>query len=161
MIIQKQDCKMDVDVDKTMQYYREHSLCDCPACRNFYAQVGSVFPRLKTFLSELGVDISRPGETGWDITDGIVDYHFVAYTVNGKILEYDKYEIDMRDGNLFLSIVIDDRYIPNEQKDECFVVTVYGIRLPWVLEEKISEEKTVKNITNGFWHKVKKCFKRE
>lgn len=41
MIIQKQDCKMDVDVDKTMQYYREHSLCGCPACLNFYAQVAS------------------------------------------------------------------------------------------------------------------------
>ena len=158
MIIQKQDCKMDVDVDKTIQYYREHSLCDCPACRNFYAQVASAFPNLTAFLSELGADVSRPDETGWDVVEGVADYHFVAYTVNGKILEYDKYEIDMQDGSLFLNIVIDDRYIPNEQKDEYFVIFVYGIKLPWVLEEKLPEEKCS---TSSFWCKVKRYFKRK
>ena len=161
MIIQKQDCKMDVDVDKTFQYYREHPFCDCPACRNFYAQVASVFPNLTAFLSELGVDASRPDETGWDVANGIADYHFVAYTVNGKILEHDKYEIDMQDGNLFLNIVIDDRYIPNEQKDEYFVVFVYGIKLPWVLDKKDLDEKVVENNTNDFWRKIKNRFKRK
>ena len=92
MIIQKQDCKMDVDVDKTIAYYREHSLCDCPACRNFYTQAATALPRLNAFLSELGVDISRPDESASDASDETVDYFFVAYTASGKVLEYDKYQ---------------------------------------------------------------------
>lgn len=159
MIIQKQDCRMDVDVDKTIQYYREHSLCDCPACRNFYAQAAFELPQLAEFLSTLGVDVSRPDETAWDVAEGIVDYFFVAYTVSGKIMEYDKYEIDMQEGNLFLNIVIDDHYIPNEQKNEYFVVSVYGVKLPWVLEEKLPEDKLSKTAKSSFLDKIKNIFK--
>ncbi len=164
MIIQKQDCKMDVDVEKTIEYYREHPLCTCPACRNFYAQAESKFPKLREFLSDLGVDISRPDETGWDEENGTVDYFFVAYTVNGKILELDKYEIDLNDEGMFLNIVIGDYYIPNEQKDEYFVVYVYGIKLPWVLDEELPKsvpfvaEKASKN---GLFSKIKNLFSKK
>ena len=164
MLIQKQDCKMDVDVEKTTQYYREHCLCSCAACRNFYVQSASVLPNLKALLSEFGVDISRPDETGWDAEDGMVDYFFVAYTVSGKILEYDEYEIDIQDGDLFLNVVIDDHYIPNEQKDQHFVISVYGIKLMWVLDEKLPEVKTTTKILtevkNSFWGKIKNIFKK-
>jgi hypothetical protein len=141
MLIQKKDFKMDVDIDKTIEYYREHSLCDCPACHNFYVQAASALPKLNAFLSELGVDVSRPDESASDASDYTVDYYFVAYTVSGKVLEYDKYEIDIQDGELFLNIVIDDNYIPNEQKGEYFVISVYGIKLPWVLDEPLPDEK--------------------
>ena len=163
MIIQKQDCKMDVDVEKTIEYYRKHSLCDCPACRNFYAQAETTLPKLKAFFSELGVDISRPDESGSDASDGIVDYFFVAYTVNGKVLSYDKYEIDIQEDDLFLNVVIDDHYVPNEQKEEYFVISVYGIKLPWVLDEELPESiPFVDKITkNGFFEKIKKLFRRE
>ena len=160
MIIQKQDCKMDVDIEKTIEYYREHALCDCPACRNFYAQAETALTKLKEFFSELGVDISRPDETSWDVLDGIADYFFVAYTVSGKVLEYDKYEIDLQDGDLFLNVVIDDHYIPNEQKNEYFVISVYGIKLPWVLDEPLPDAKpfmkTVTEVKNSFWSKLRK-----
>ncbi len=143
MIIQKQDCKMDVDIEKTKEYYQSHSLCSCPCCRNFYAQAEKVLSRLSEFLSELGVDISRPEEMGSDTVEDKVDYFFVAYTVIGKILEHDKYEIDIQEGDLFLNIVIGDHYIPNEQKSDYFVVTVYGIKLPWVLDEVFPESELI------------------
>lgn len=149
MIIQKQGYKLDVDVGKTKEYYQTHLLCDCSFCRNFYVQAEKALPRLNVFLSELGVDISRPDEMGWDTTDGGVDYMFVSYTVNGKLIEYDKYEIDIKDNDLFLNIVIGDNYIPNEQKTDYFVVTIYGIKLPWVLNEpfieSVSAKETVAN----------------
>ena len=156
MLIQKQDCKMDVDIDQTIEYYRKHSLCDCPACRNFYTQAATALPKLKEFFSELGVDISRPDESASDASDETVDYYFVAYTVSGKVLEYDKYEIDLQDGELFLNIVIDDNYIPNEQKDEYFVISVYGIKLPWVLDEPLPDAVPITN----FWGKIKNFFKK-
>ena len=164
MRIQKQDCKMDVDVDKTIEYYREHSICDCPACRNFHTQAATALPKLKEFFSELGVDISRPDESASDASDYTVDYYFVAYTVSGKVLEYDKYEIDLQDGDLFLNIVIDDNYVPNEQKDEYFVISVYGIKLPWVLDEPLPDAKpfikTVTKVKNSFWSKLKKIISK-
>ena len=137
MVIKKQDYKMDVDVDQTIEYYREHSLCDCPACRNFHAQAATALPRLYAFLSELGVDISRPDECAWDVSGTSIDYFFVAYTVSGKVLQYDTYEIDLQDGGLFLNIVINDNHIPNGQKEEYFVLSVYGIKLPWILDEPL------------------------
>lgn len=165
MLIQKHDCKMDVEVDKTIEYYREHSLCDCPACRNFYVQAASALPKLNAFLSELGVDVSRPDESASDASDYTVDYYFVAYTVSGKVLEYDKYEIDLQDGELFLNIVIDDNYIPNEQKGEYFVISVYGIKLPWVLDEPLPDAKpfikTVTKVKNSFRSKLKKIFSKK
>ena len=156
MFIQKQGCKIDVDVDKTIEYYREHALCDCPTCRNFYVQAETALPKLKEFFSELGVDVSRPDEAGSDASEGIVDYFFVAYTVTGKVLEYDKYEIDIQEGDLFLSIVIDDHYIPNEQKEEYFVISVYGIKLPWVLDEPLPVAVPV----TDFWSKIKNIFRK-
>ena len=161
MIVQKQDCIMDVDVEKTIEYYRDHSLCDCPACQNFYAQAATALPKLNEFLSELGVDISRPDETGWDdISDGVVDYFFVAYTVGGKILEYDKYEIDIWDGDLFLNIVIGNNGVPNKKTGEYFTIWVYGIKLPWILEERLPEVKLDKTMEkkSGFFNRIKKYF---
>ena len=44
---------------------------------------------------------SLQNELGWNITDGVVDCFFVAYTVSGRILEFDKYEVDIQDEDLF------------------------------------------------------------
>ena len=71
-------------------------------------------------------------------------------------MEYDKYEIDLQEGELFLNIVIDDNYIPNEQKEEYFVISVYGIKLPWVLDEPLPDVIP----TTNFFGKIKKIFKK-
>ena len=93
--------------------------------------------------------------------DGYIDYHFVSYTVIGNILESDKYEIDMFDGEQFLNIVIDNWYVPNEQKtDRYFTVTVYGIDLPWVLDEPFPESATQKKMFS-LVERIKKLFCRK
>ena len=116
MIILKDGYVLDVDVEGTLEYSKEHSLCDCNEDRNLYAQIQGKFPKLSAFLAELGLLIDRPDETGSCAVNDYIDYHFISYTVIGNILESDKYEIDMFDGGLFLNIVIDNWYIPNEQK---------------------------------------------
>ena len=161
MIIQKYGYILDVDVEATRQYSENHSLCDCNEDRNLYAQIQEKFPKLTAFLAELGLLIDRPDETGSCAMDGYIDYHFVSYTVIGNILESDKYEIDMFDGEQFLNIVIDNWYVPNEQKtDRYFTVTVYGIDLPWVLDEPFPESATSKKMFSLF-ERIKTLFCRK
>ena len=161
MIIQKEGYVLDIDIEATRQYSENHSLCDCNEDRNLYAQIQEKFPKLTTFLAEFGLLIDRPDETGSCAMDGYIDYHFVSYTVIGNILESDKYEIDMFDGELFLNIVIDNWYVPNEQKtDRYFTVTVYGIDLPWVLDEPFPESDTPKKMFS-LVEQIKKPFCRK
>ena len=161
MIIQKEGYVLDVDIEATRQYSENHSLCDCDEDRNLYAQIRERFPKLTVFLSELGLLIDRPDEIGSIAMDDYIDYLFVSYTVIGDILESDKYEIDMFDGELFLNIVIDNWYVPNEQKtDRYFTVTVYGIDLPWVLDEPFPESVTSKKMFSLF-ERIKKLLCRK
>ena len=64
MIIRKHSYVLDVDVEGTSKYSQEHEICDCNEDRNLYAQIAENFPKLKEFLSELGLAIYRPDETG-------------------------------------------------------------------------------------------------
>ncbi len=159
MITRKDDFVLDVDVEGTLQYSKEHLLCDCNEDRNLYAQIRDKFPKLEAFLAELGLLIDRPDETGSSAVNDYIDYHFVSYTVIGNIIESGKYEIDMFDGGLYLSIVIDNWYVPNEQKtDRYFTVTVYNIKLPWVLKEPFPGSAT---FTSLFLQKIKRVFRKK
>lgn len=148
MILKLYNYVLDADIEATTDYYKNLSLCECAACRNFYAQAKTAFPLLTDFLSKTGIDISRPDEICglFDPAEDKMDYHMVAYTVVGKIITSGKNEIDIWDNDLFLSITIDDTYVPNEQRAEAyFTVMVYGIRLPWVLDEPYPEEPPKRN----------------
>ncbi len=144
---------MDVDIEKTKEYYHQNSLCSCSSCRNFYAQAKEKLPALDEFLREFGVSVERPDEIGCIELENMEHYIEVSYTVCGKILEYNKFEIDLKDGNMTLNVVIDDRYVPSGQKDEYFVITVYNILLPWVLDEPFPQPPK-----NSFWDKIKLFF---
>ena len=155
MLIHKNDFILDVDLESTNKYSREHTLCNCDEDRNFYVQAKEKFPKLTEFLSEIGLLIERPDEIGSCAEDDYINYHFVSYTVVGEISEADKYEIDMYDGGLYLNIVIDNWYVPNEQKtDRYFTVTVYNIRLPWVLREPLPKNKDIDK-NQSFLYKMK------
>ena len=158
MLIKKQDCTMDIDIKKTKEYYLTHSLCDCPCCRNYYAQVKQRFQLVDELLSDFGVSIECPDELGSVELQDEIQNIFASYTVCGKILELDKYEIDINDGGLFLNIVIGDYYIPNEQKTDYFVVTIYNINLPWVLNEPFPTSVPYKN---SFFNKIKSLFSKK
>ena len=135
MIIRKQDCVMEIDLEKTKGYYATHSPCSCAPCRNYYAQVASRLPQLAATLAELGIAIARPDELMSIEGEGEIQYLSASYTVCGKVLEKDEYELDLFEGGSFFSIVIGDGFVPNEQTGEYFIVGIYGITLPWVLDE--------------------------
>ena len=132
---EKDEWKFSVDVEKTKGYYNTHSLCDCVCCRNYYKQIATELPKLKEFLADFGIDISKPDEIMSIENDGYIDYINVDYTVCGNIINSSEYEIDIYD-NLFLNVIVTEGFAsPNEQKGEYFTLSVTNIRLPWVLDE--------------------------
>ncbi len=134
-IIKKDDYVFEVDIEKTESYYKTHSLCECDCCENFYAQIKGKFPKLEAFLSDFRVDISKPDEIMSVESDDMLEYISVDYTVCGKVITMGQYEIDIQD-SLFLSLVISDGFAcPNEQESDYFTVSVYNIKLPWVLDK--------------------------
>ena len=153
-IIKKDEYVFQVDVEKTMNYYKTHSLCECDYCENFYAQIEGKFPKLETFLSEFGVDISKPDELSSLESDNEVKYITIDYTVCGKVINMGQYEIDIQDNQYFNLVIIDGYASPNEQTGEYFTISVNSIiDLPWVLKKPLSETIETKGFKNLFKRK--------
>ena len=127
--VKKDDYIFSVDIEKTKKYYKTHSLCTCKDCRNYYAQIKNTFTELDTFLSEFGVDISKPDEVSSVEADNYIDYLTVYYSVCGRLEFPNIYEIDISDKNP-LRLTIGGEYAPNEQDGDYFMISVMGIRLP-------------------------------
>ena len=102
-IIQKEQYVFEVDIEKTIEYYKTHSLCECDCCENFYTQIGGKFPKLESFLADFGVDISKPDECMSVELDNTIQYIGIDYTVCGKVVTMGQYEIDIQD-DLFFNV---------------------------------------------------------
>lgn len=154
--IQKDDYIFEVDVEKTINYYKTHSLCECACCENFYAQIKGKFPKLESFLSDFGVDISRPDECMSVELDNTIQYNGVDYTVCGKVTTMGQYEIDIQD-SIFLSLIINDGFSsPNEQTGDYFTISIVNFfELPWVLDKPFPTPIQFKPT-----RKIKEFFKR-
>ena len=144
------DYVFSVDIEKTKEYYQNNSLCECEFCQYFNSNIIGKFPKLETFLTGFGIDITRPDETSPVELDGEYQYTFVGYTVCGTILKSSEYEIDIQD-NSFISIGIDKGFqFPNNQKDEYFSFTVFGISLPCDSAKGIEEKPLLLKIKKYF-----------
>ena len=158
-IIEKDGYKFTVDIENTREYYKTHSLCDCSACRNYYAQIKDFLPSADEWLNDFGVDISRPDETTWYQNDDETISYDACYTVCGKVAEHGRYEFDFKD-KVFTSAVITDPNdvlgdFPNEQTGEYFGIIFYNITLPWILDEPLSSKNVVKKKKERRgWHRL-------
>lgn len=113
--IKKEDYTFAADIEKTREYYKTNSLCDCSCCRNYYAQIKNKFPKLSDFLSDFGIDISKPDEITSIETDSEINYMNIDYTVCGSIEKARQNEIEIYD-NLPLKIIVTDGFVsPNGQ----------------------------------------------
>ncbi len=154
--IQKDEYIFSVDIEKTKEYYKTHTLCNCVCCRNYYPQIKKTLPKLAEFLNEFGVDIAKPDEICSVESNNTIDYINVDYTVCGNVQKMGQYEIDIND-HLFLSLVITDGFAsPNEQSGDYFTISVMNIALPWILDEPFPmtiTEKVIKK-SNNFLSKL-------
>ncbi len=126
---------VDFDFEKTREYYKSHTVCDCCDDKNYQEFAKGKFPELDSFLSQFGVDFSRLDETGsvYLENNGMVQYLFVAYTVVGRIITEDQNDIILDASDRPIKVSINNEYYPNEQKDDYFSIVVTGIELPWLL----------------------------
>ena len=158
--IQKDEYVFEVDVEKTIAYYKTHSLCECEYCENFYAQMKGKFPNLEAFLSDFGVDISKPGEAMSVELDNTIQYIGIDYTVCGKVTVMGQYEIDIQDSQFFSIVITDGFASPNEQNGEYFTISINNIfELPWVLEKPFPKpiQSNVTQKAKGFFRKFFKA----
>lgn len=152
-----------MDIEKTKEYYKSNSLCDCDGCQNFYTQIKDTSPELEAFLSAFGVDIAKPDEIPWwDIDENRIIYN-PCYTVTGEIKQMGEYEMDFG----FINVVISKPdtpwgYIPNEQTEPYFVISVYNVILPWVLDTPFPSSTTVMRDTAkvSIFEKLRNLFRR-
>ncbi len=127
MLLVCNDWRFDVDLEATMEYSANEAEahCTCAYCRNFYASVDAVYPRLRPFLSQFGLDIAAPEEL-MPFDDGIYQ---AAYAVKGKLLQSGA-----------ASMESDGIRITAEQNDpEWFVLDTGFFQLPWVLDEPFED----------------------
>lgn len=135
--IQKNDYVFAVDIAKTIDYYKTHSLCECDYCRNYYTQIKGIFPELEAFLSEFGIDISKPDEINMSFkVDHEIHYIAVDYTVCGNIEHMGQNEIEISGNHIFRIVITDGFASPNEQTSDYFTISLNNkFALPWALDE--------------------------
>ena len=152
-IIKKDEYVFNTHIEKTQKYYETHSVCDCAYCRNYYIQAKNKLPKLAAFLTEFGIDISKPDEIFSVESDGDILYINVDYTVSGSIEAMGESETSIYD-NCFVSIIFTDGFAsPNEQSGEYFTISVMQIQLPWVLDEPLVEPVKKKLAIKSFFEK--------
>ena len=139
MIIQIDDWKFDIDMTSTMEYssgeLAEH--CDCAYCRNFYAAVDQVYPELRPFLAQFGVEIEAPDE-------------LMPYDFNAEMCYYGIYSVSGTILNCGISRLHAGQYPVNIAKDielhvnsDCptpsFFIEIGPLYLPWILDEPMKD----------------------
>lgn len=146
--IQKDEYVFEVDIEKTIDYYKTHSLCECVCCENFYAQIKGKFPKLESFLADFGVDIAKPDECMSVELDNEILYIGVDYTVCGKVVSMGQYKIDIQDGIFFNLVITDGFSSPNEQTGDYFTISISNVfELPWVLDKPFPMPTQLKEVS--------------
>ena len=56
---------MNVNIQKTTEYYKTAKHCDCDVCRYFCSHIRALRPDIAAYLDTLGVDIEKPFELVW------------------------------------------------------------------------------------------------
>ena len=139
MILKIDDWIFDVDISATMEYSANEAAghCTCGYCRNFYATVDTVYPELRPFLAQFGVDIEAPDELmPYDGVNEIVCDGF--YAVSGRILQVGKKPLEAADIEIHPE-QHNTLHINTSCPSPYFFLNFEKLTLPWVLGEPMEE----------------------
>lgn len=140
MVLEIDDWKFDIDLTATMEYSAAEAAdhCGCAYCRNFYAAVDGVYPELRPFLAQFGLDIEAPDELMPFASTMITN----LYAVSGHILEAGKEPLKLN----LLSVTprsANSAQINTACPEPYFVLEVGIMDIPWVLDEPMVESEIV------------------
>ena len=138
MILDLFGAKFDIHMEDTLAYYAVESQerCNCAYCRNFSAAVDKVYPSLRPFLVQFGVDIDAPVESmPFDQPNEI--WYENVYSVCGQILtgETSSFFVEGVEIRVHSENSLD---VNSNCPAPCFYLSVGMMVLPWVLTESMS-----------------------
>lgn len=85
------DWMLEVDTDKTRDFFTKHDIgddCSCSSCRNYRLNCENMSGRLAAFFQELGVDARKEGEFIDFGPNDQGNIHYMGfYHVVGRIIE--------------------------------------------------------------------------
>ena len=77
-----------MDIAKTKEYYAQldySDLCQCDDCKNYVKKIKASYPLIDDYLSQFGIDITKPFETApVDFDEDTIMYLMAQYIVMGK-----------------------------------------------------------------------------
>ena len=77
-----------MDIEKTKEYYAQldySDLCQCDDCKNYVKKIKVSYPLIDDYLSQFGIDITKPFETApVDFDEDTIMYLMAQYIVMGK-----------------------------------------------------------------------------
>ena len=136
MIVRVAEWVFDVDVPATMAYsagiWEDH--CTCGYCRNFYEPMDDVYPQLKLFLKQFGMNSLTPEE----LSPVEPTLYMASYCISGTVIKNGIYPIDLDGLVLSVDLEADKLYEPCFGKP-FFVLNTGLLELPWVLDEDMDE----------------------
>ena len=142
MVLKINDWIFDVDVTATMAYSAQEAAehCECDYCRNFYGSLDGVYPELRPFLTQFGIDVEAPDAMSpIPYSEKAVGYD-PEYIVIGKLLHKGRFE--MACGKLSVWADIPDKgtypYDRLPKGTTCFMLYVQDLTLPWVLPQAMT-----------------------
>jgi hypothetical protein len=132
MVIRFDDWVFDVDITSTMTYSAQEAAehCTCGYCRNFYAAVDKVYPNLRRFFAEFGIDIEAPDEL-CPYEPSLMDGY---YAVCGRVIQRGTKPFII-DGLTITVEVATEQYINTCCPAPYFLLHTGIMELPWVLDE--------------------------
>ena len=157
MIFEFGDFRVDVDVERTREFYENHGRrviesCGCNSCRNYSVAIENVSDKVKDFFTSLGLDLQKAAEAVYYPTedDSVADYGVIFHLVgtmddrsadmyifdeDAKILytgSFYELEENIKVGFTSSNVII----LPKGFPRPCIQLELI-IRSPWVLEEKL------------------------
>ncbi len=151
MILEIADWKFDIDLETTMEYSAQEAKdhCNCAYCRNFYAAIDGIYPELRPFLAQFGLDIEAPEE----LMTFTPTLYLGVYAVCGVILK-------MGSRLAISGIPVDigeDEQTPVCCPKPYFTIGIGTFEIPWVLDEPFEEVVSPANVPSflkRMWNKL-------
>lgn len=130
------DWLLDVNVALTMSLSlpQAEDHCTCGYCRNFYSAADLELPKLRSFLSEFGIDMEGPDEfCPFEPT-----IYEATYIVQGNILRRGTEKLHI-DGVPLSVLSADEVDFETSHPSPRFALKIGLFELPWVLDESAED----------------------
>lgn len=123
LILKIADWQFRVDKEATRERTTHNAAdhCECPYCTNYYEAVEVVYPEVRAFLSEFGINIAGPSEL-MPFTPTLM---LACYRVKGEILHWGKAQLKVSDIPI----------LPEAGEEDTFLLWVGEMELPWLQQE--------------------------